>query len=198
MEDKLIQSSSKEALQDKEEYTQAMLRTDIAEINRQARDIERRIKSGQLKTFRQVRQAMYNACSKLMNDVAASKLWSLHQKLDNIIQDTLKSFKRMYRLQDSEINDKLGYQPEVSGSMQFNDLEDIVHNTIKYIKQKYPNEENTMDKWLVLIGEEFGELCQAINDNEINNVIEEGTQTIAALYLMLSDFILDCINKEKV
>ena len=75
--------------------------------------------------------------------------------------------------------------------MDFMDLENIVHTTIQYIKAKYPNEENTMEKWLSLIGEEFGELCQAINDGEVNNVIEEGTQTIAAIYLMLSDFIIN-------
>lgn len=93
---------------------------------------------------------------------------------------------------DSSIKDELGYKPEFRPGMQFNDLEDIVHNTIKYIKQKYPNEQNTMEKWLTLIGEEFGELCQAINDGEVNNVIEEGTQTISAIYLMLSDFIINC------
>ena len=48
-----------------------------------------------------------------------------------------------------------------------------------------------MEKWLSLIGEEFGELCQAINDGDVNNVIEEGTQTIAAIYLMLSDFVIN-------
>ena len=45
-----------------------------------------------------------------------------------------------------------------------------------------------MEKWLSLIGEEYGELCQAINDGETNNVIEEATQTIAAIYLMLREF----------
>ena len=54
-----------------------------------------------------------------------------------------------------------------------------------------------MDRWLVLIGEEFGELCEAINDGEINNVIEEGTQTIAAIYLMLTQFVQDGGNKDE-
>ena len=72
--------------------------------------------------------------------------------------------------------------------MKIKDFEVVVHNTIEYIRKKYPNENNTMDRWLVLIGEEFGELCMAINDGETSNVIEEGTQTIAAIYLMLEAF----------
>ena len=91
----------------------------------------------------------------------------------------------------NKLNDELGYCPEFHSGMDFTDIENIVHTTIQYIKAKYPNEENTMEKWLSLIGEEFGELCQAINDGEVNNVIEEGTQTIAAIYLMLSDFIIN-------
>lgn len=89
------------------------------------------------------------------------------------------------------IKDDLGYKPDICGCMDFTDIENIVHTTIQYIKAKYPNEQNTMEKWLSLIGEEFGELCQAINDGDVNNVIEEGTQTIAAIYLMLSDFVIN-------
>lgn len=89
------------------------------------------------------------------------------------------------------VKDELGYHPDICGCMDFTDIENIVHTTIQYIKAKYPNEQNTMEKWLSLIGEEFGELCQAINDGSVNNVIEEGTQTIAAIYLMLSDFVIN-------
>lgn len=92
---------------------------------------------------------------------------------------------------DCSVKDDLGYKPDICGCMDFTDIENIVHTTIQYIKAKYPNEQNTMEKWLSLIGEEFGELCQAINDGEVNNVIEEGTQTIAAIYLMLSDFVIN-------
>lgn len=88
-----------------------------------------------------------------------------------------------------KIRDDLGYNPVPQIGMGLQDFEDIVHNTILYIKKKYPNNHNSNDRWLALIGEEFGELCQAINDGEINNVVEEGTQTIAAIYLMLIDFI---------
>lgn len=72
--------------------------------------------------------------------------------------------------------------------MEIKDFEVTVHNTIEYIRKKYPNENNSMERWLALIGEEFGELCMAINDGETLNVIEEGTQTIAAIYLMLEAF----------
>lgn len=87
------------------------------------------------------------------------------------------------------LKDDLGFHPQLTAGMKLSDLETTVHTTIEYIRQKYPNEKNSMDRWLVLIGEEFGELCEAINDDETNNVIEEGTQTIAALYLMLLDFV---------
>lgn len=76
----------------------------------------------------------------------------------------------------------------VRDSMSIMDLETIVHTTIDYINKKYPNEHNTQDRWMTLVAEEFGELAKAINDGDINNYIEELTQTIAALYLMGMDF----------
>lgn len=96
------------------------------------------------------------------------------------------------------IKDKLGYNPKVTEGMLIPDFEDIVHNTIKYIEEKYPDEKNTMDRWCCLIGEEFGELCKAINDGEINNTLEEGTQIIAAIYLMLRDFVNSDSVKHKL
>ena len=95
----------------------------------------------------------------------------------------------------TDVKDELGYHPDICGCMDFTDIENIVHTTIQYIKAKYPNEQNTMEKWLSLIGEEFGELCQAINDGDCQNTLEEGTQTIAAIYLMLSDFIIGYMNR---
>lgn len=79
--------------------------------------------------------------------------------------------------------------------MNIEDLKQTVDDTIGYIKGKYPEEakNNTMDKWLALIGEEFGELCMAINDADINNVIEEGTQVCATTLCMLEAFC----NKNK-
>jgi len=77
---------------------------------------------------------------------------------------------------------------KIKDSMGVEDLERIVHSTIKYIKAKYPNEHNTQDRWLTLVAEEFGELARAINDGDISNYVEELTQTIAALYLMGLDF----------
>lgn len=85
--------------------------------------------------------------------------------------------------------DDLGYKPQVKRGMQLSDFEEIVHTTIAYIKKKYPNERNTMDRWIVLAGEEFGEICRAIQDGDINNTVEEITQTIACLYLMAEEFI---------
>ena len=75
--------------------------------------------------------------------------------------------------------------------MTIEDIKKTIDDTIAYIKKKYPDEqqENTMDHWLALIGEEFGELCMAVNDGETNNVIEEGTQTCAAIICMLEAFI---------
>ena len=112
---------------------------------------------------------------------------NIRQVIPNLIASSSNDGTRRITI----IKDSLGYHPNICGCMDFTDLENIVHTTIQYIKAKYPNEENTMEKWLSLIGEEFGELCQAINDGEVNNVIEEGTQTIAAIYLMLSDFIIN-------
>lgn len=90
--------------------------------------------------------------------------------------------------ENTRLNDDLGYNPVMEPGMDIPDFENIVHTTINYIREKYPDEHNSMEKWLSLIGEEYGELCQAINDGETNNVIEEATQTIAAIYLMLREF----------
>lgn len=90
--------------------------------------------------------------------------------------------------ENTRLNDDLGYHPQTQPGMHVPDFEEIVHTTIEYIQQKYPREVNSMDRWLSLIGEEYGELCQAILDGETNNVVEEATQTIAAIYLMLEQF----------
>lgn len=96
---------------------------------------------------------------------------------------------------------------KVKDSMGVEDLERIVHSTMKYIKMKYPNEHNSQDRWLTLVAEEFGELARAINDGDISNYVEELTQTIAALYLMGVDFCTkencaiefeDIYNKEDI
>ena len=131
----------------------------------------------------------------LFNNVETAKAWKNHLAREtnwDIVPSSIGTPIKSKILGDKNvIKDELGYHPNICGCMDFMDLENIVHTTIQYIKAKYPNEENTMEKWLSLIGEEFGELCQAINDGEVNNVIEEGTQTIAAIYLMLSDFIIN-------
>ena len=60
---------------------------------------------------------------------------------------------------------------------------------INYIKKKYPNEHNSSDRWLTIVVEEIGEIAKAIQDGDINNFVEEVTQSIAALYLMCQDVI---------
>ena len=131
----------------------------------------------------------------LFNNVETAKAWKNHLAREtnwDIVPSSIGTPIKSKRLGDKNvIKDELGYHPDICGCMDFTDIENIVHTTIQYIKAKYPNEQNTMEKWLSLIGEEFGELCQAINDGSVNNVIEEGTQTIAAIYLMLSDFVIN-------
>lgn len=131
----------------------------------------------------------------LFSNMETAKNWQKHLQREtnwDIVPSSVgKPIKSKILGDKNTLKDDLGYKPDICGCMDFTDIENIVHTTIQYIKAKYPNEENTMEKWLSLIGEEFGELCQAINDGEVNNVIEEGTQTIAAIYLMLSDFIIN-------
>lgn len=130
----------------------------------------------------------------LFSNMETAKNWQKHLQREtnwDIVPSSVgKPIKSKILGDKNTLKDDLGYKPDIRGCMDFTDIENIVHTTIQYIKAKYPNEQNTMEKWLSLIGEEFGELCQAINDGEVNNVIEEGTQTIAAIYLMLSDFVL--------
>lgn len=77
---------------------------------------------------------------------------------------------------------------QVKDSMTLKDLSYIVNDTINYIKTKYPNEQNTMDRWMTIVTEEIGEIARAIQEGDINNFVEECTQSIAAIYLMCQDF----------
>lgn len=44
---------------------------------------------------------------------------------------------------------------------------------------------NDMGKWIEVIGEEFGEVCRAINDAQGKNLYVESIQMMAATILML-------------
>jgi NTP pyrophosphatase (non-canonical NTP hydrolase) len=77
---------------------------------------------------------------------------------------------------------------KIKDSMSLKDLSYIVNDTINYIKTKYPNEQNSMDRWMTIVTEEIGEIARAIQEGDINNFVEECTQSIAAIYLMCQDF----------
>ena len=65
--------------------------------------------------------------------------------------------------------------------MTIEDLKINIDNCVKYIKDKYGEQEDLSPaQWLTLIAEEFGEFAQEINDNNLgNNFIEEGCQVCA-------------------
>lgn len=44
---------------------------------------------------------------------------------------------------------------------------------------------NSIGKWIEVMGEEFGEICRAINDAEGKNLYTESIQLISATLLML-------------
>ena len=78
---------------------------------------------------------------------------------------------------------------KIKDNMTLKDISYIVQDTIRYIKKKYPNEHNTIDRWMTIVTEEIGEIAKAIQDGDINNLVEEITQSISALYLMCQDAI---------
>lgn len=129
-------------------------------------------------------------------DLQLSKLWNLglqlglsygaKQKIKTEIDELYaKGAKMPIPSWEKQKDNK---RRKIKDSMGVEDLERIVHSTIKYIKAKYPNERNSQDRWMTLVAEEYGELARAINDGDISNYVEELTQTIAALYLMGVDF----------
>lgn len=66
------------------------------------------------------------------------------------------------------------------------DIKQNVEKDIKYIKDKYgEQEELTSDQWFTLLAEEVGELAKSINDGEVANMLEEGSQCISCIYCML-------------
>jgi NTP pyrophosphatase (non-canonical NTP hydrolase) len=83
---------------------------------------------------------------------------------------------------------KVIHDNNIQDNMSLKDLSYIVSDTINYIKTKYPNEENSIDRWMTIVTEEIGEIAKAIQDGDINNFVEECTQSIAAIYLMCQDF----------
>ena len=83
---------------------------------------------------------------------------------------------------------KVIHDNNIKDAMSLKDLSYIVNDTINYIKTKYPNEDNTMDRWMTIVTEEIGEIARAIQEGDINNFVEECTQSIAAIYLMCQDF----------
>lgn len=69
-------------------------------------------------------------------------------------------------------------------------IEDILKDILKEINrittEAHPDfGKNDMGKWIEVIGEEFGEICRAINDKEGKNLYTESIQLISATILML-------------
>ena len=76
--------------------------------------------------------------------------------------------------------------------MTIEDLKINIDNCVKYIKDKYGEQEDLSPaQWLTLIAEEFGEFAQEINDNNLgNNFIEEGCQYVQLLYVLWSKYLI--------
>lgn len=70
------------------------------------------------------------------------------------------------------------------------ELKDIIKDVLKEIeritKEAHKDyNKNDMNKWLAVIGEEFGEMVHAANDKDNKNYYTESIQTIAAIILAL-------------
>lgn len=48
---------------------------------------------------------------------------------------------------------------------------------------------NSVDKWIEIVGEEYGEICRALNDKEGKNFITESIQTMAGITLMIKQYL---------
>lgn len=121
-----------------------------------------------------------------------AKLWSLGMQLGlgYGAKQTIKAEIDKLYAQGAKMAlwDKTKNKKKINDAMSLRDLSFIVNDTINYIKKKYPNEQNTIDRWMTIVTEEIGEIAKAIQDGDINNFVEECTQSIAAIYLMCLDF----------
>ena len=63
-------------------------------------------------------------------------------------------------------------------------IKDVLKETdrIKNVAHK-DYHKNDMNKWVAVIGEEYGEVCRSINDKEGKNLYTESVQLVAALIL---------------
>lgn len=69
-------------------------------------------------------------------------------------------------------------------------IEDILKDILKEINRittvaHTDYNKNSIGKWIEVMGEEFGEICRAINDKEGKNLYTESIQLISATLLML-------------
>lgn len=73
-------------------------------------------------------------------------------------------------------------------------IQEIVDNTLEevntIITKKHPDfNTNDVDKWIRIVGEEFGEICRAQNDKEGKNFIIESIQMMAGTILMIKQYL---------
>lgn len=65
-------------------------------------------------------------------------------------------------------------------------IKDILAEINRITTEAHPDfNKNTMGKWIEVMGEEFGEICRAINDKEGKNLYVESVQLMAATIIML-------------
>ena len=103
-------------------------------------------------------------------------------------QTIRKEIDLLYQQGAKPVEVKVSQTKSIKDNMSLKDLSYVVNDTIHYIQNKYPNETNTIDRWMTIVVEEIGEIAKAIQDGDINNFVEECTQSIAAIYLMCADF----------
>lgn len=65
-------------------------------------------------------------------------------------------------------------------------IKDVLAEINRITTEAHPDfHKNSIGKWIEVMGEEFGEICRAINDKEGKNLYVESVQLMAATILML-------------
>lgn len=69
-------------------------------------------------------------------------------------------------------------------------LDDVLQEVDDIITVKHKDfNTNNVDKWIRIVGEEYGEICRAQNDKEGKNFITESIQLMAGTVLMIKQYL---------
>lgn len=120
--------------------------------------------------------------------------------VDQCRMDNQKDFSEdeVFDLYKAETNDVVGILYGKAKKTQREIIEYLLAERV-HQDHKWGEQNHSPDKWISIIGEEFGEICKAVNEYDFrpsldteNKIIEETIQTMASCMAMI-----ECIYRNR-